>query len=233
MEVRFLHSADWQIGMPAQFMSGEASARYSESRLDAIRRIGRVAHERDCEFVVVAGDVFDANLISRRTILRAAEAMAEMPMPVYLLPGNHDPLDPSTIYDNQDLVAHLPPHVHVIRDGDPVVVRPGVEVVGALWRTKRPTEDLLSATIRDLPADGTVRVAVGHGAVDDVMGAVRDEPSTIHLAAVENAIAEPRHPRRHRRLKRRGRDSTNARRPRRCARRRLNSMRAFITRELI
>lgn len=192
MEVRFLHTADWQIGMPAQFMSEEAASRYTEARLDAIRRIGEVARERRCEFVVVAGDVFDANLLGRRTVLRAVEAMTAVPVPLYLLPGNHDPLDPSTIYDAADITAQLPPHVRVLRDHEPVVVRPGLEVVGAPWRTKRPMEDLVSAALRDLPADGTVRVAVGHGAVDGVMGVVRDEPSTIRLGAVEQAIADGR-----------------------------------------
>jgi len=140
----------------------------------------------------VAGDVFDANLLGRRTVLRAVEAMAAVPVPVYLLPGNHDPLDPSTIYDDADITTQLPPHVRVLRDSAPVIVRPGLEVVGAPWRTKRPMEDLVSAALRDLPADGTVRVVVGHGAVDEVMGIVRDEPSTIRLRAVEEAIADGR-----------------------------------------
>jgi DNA repair exonuclease SbcCD nuclease subunit len=190
--VRFLHSADWQIGMPARFMSEEAATLYTESRFEAIRRIGQLARERGCEFVVVAGDVFDTNFLGRRTLLRAAEAMADVPVPLFLLPGNHDPLDASSVYDNPELAARLPARVRILRDDQPVVVRPGVEVVGAPWRTRRPVEDLLTAALRVLPADGTLRVAVGHGAVDQVMGVMRDEPATIRLEAVERALADGR-----------------------------------------
>lgn len=192
MGVRFIHTADWQIGMPARFMSEEAANRFAEARLEAIRAIGRLARDRDCAFVVVAGDVFDANFLSRRTILRAMEAMADIPVPLYLLPGNHDALEPGTIYQNPDFQSRCTPLMHVLTDPSPLPVLPGVELVAAPWHTKRPDRDLLQDSIAPLEADGTVRIVVGHGAVDDVMGIVRDAPSTIRLEPAERAIAEGR-----------------------------------------
>ena len=52
---RFVHSGDWQLGMKRRFLGEEAQARFDEARFEAIRRIGRVAHEESCEFVVVLG----------------------------------------------------------------------------------------------------------------------------------------------------------------------------------
>lgn len=189
MPVRFIHTADWQIGMPARFMSEEAGSRHTEARLGAIRAIGRLARERDCAFVVVAGDVFDANFLSRRTILRAMEAMADISVPLYLLPGNHDALEPGSIYENPDFQHHLGPDLHVLNSSNPLTVRPGVDLVAAPWPTKRLDRDLVAAAIAPLEADGTVRIVVGHGAVDEVMTVMREEPSTIRLETLERAIA--------------------------------------------
>jgi hypothetical protein len=41
--VRFLHSADWQLGMTRHFLSAEAQARFSQARIDVIKRIGEAA----------------------------------------------------------------------------------------------------------------------------------------------------------------------------------------------
>src|SRR5690606_40600150 len=92
--VRFLHSGDWQLGMMRRFLGPEAQARFGQARLDAIERIGRAAADHDVAFVVVAGDVFDANQVDRQVVMRACEALRSIPCPVYLLPGNHDALEP-------------------------------------------------------------------------------------------------------------------------------------------
>src|SRR3990172_5226567 len=47
--------------------------------------------------------------------------------------------------------------------GDCREVRPGIEVVGAPWTSKRPLTDLVAAAASGLqPAPGVLRVMVGH-----------------------------------------------------------------------
>ena len=84
--MRFLHTSDWQLGMTRRFLSEEAQARF-----DAIRTIGRIAREKQCQFMLVCGDSFESNQMDRKTVARAIEALKEVSVPVYLLPGNHDP----------------------------------------------------------------------------------------------------------------------------------------------
>ena len=55
---RFLHTADWQLGMTRHFLSPEAQGRFAQDRIDAIRQIGDIAREQGAQFVVVCGDVF-------------------------------------------------------------------------------------------------------------------------------------------------------------------------------
>jgi DNA repair exonuclease SbcCD nuclease subunit len=106
---RFIHTSDWQIGMTRHFLRGEAQARYTEARLDAIRMIATVADDEGCAFVVVAGDVFESNDLDRRTVVRALDAMGSFVIPLFLLPGNHDPVDASSIYQSPTFVANCPP----------------------------------------------------------------------------------------------------------------------------
>lgn len=184
--VRFIHTGDWQLGMTRHFLDPEAQAQFDLARVDAIVRIGELARARGAEFVVVAGDVFETNHVARRVVVRALEAMASVEVPFLLLPGNHDPLDAASVMRSSTFLAHRPPNVQVL-DGSVVTVRPGVEVVGAPWSTKRPLDDLCRGATDGLVADGTVRVLVGHGAVDALSPDPTD-PALVRLAGLESAL---------------------------------------------
>ena len=194
MQTRFLHTSDWQLGVTRQFLNAESQARWSEARLEAIRNLGRVAKDEGCEFVVVAGDVFESNQVDRRTLLKACEAMAGIPVPVYLLPGNHDPLDATSVYRSRHWKERKPAHVHVLEGpGMPHEIRPGIEVVGAPWTSKRPLGDLVAdAASRLSPAPELLRVMVGHGAVEE-LSPDRDNPAVIRTGEAERALSEGRY----------------------------------------
>ncbi|GAA2756960.1 metallophosphoesterase family protein [Actinopolymorpha rutila] len=190
--IRFLHSGDWQLGMMRRFLGPEAQARYGQARVDAIERIGAVAARTSAAFVVVAGDVFDANQVDRKVVLRACEALRAVTCPVYLLPGNHDSLEPGSVWASPMLAAHLPSHVEVLRDSVPRTPAPGVEVVGAPWRTRRPLRDPVADVVgADPPPEGVVRVLVGHGQVDSLAPDV-GEPALVRQGPLEEAIAAGR-----------------------------------------
>jgi DNA repair exonuclease SbcCD nuclease subunit len=184
--VRFLHTADLQLGMSRRFLTPEAQARFTHARIEVVRGLGRLAAAQDCEFMVVCGDVFEANQLDRQIVARAIEALAEVPVPVLLLPGNHDPLDAASIYTAvpfDGVTVLTQPGIHT--------VRPGVEVVAAPWTSKRPLHDLLGGVLRSLPpaGAGVTRIAVGHGAVDS-LSPDRNNPALVSLAAVEQALAD-------------------------------------------
>ena len=40
---KFLHTADWQLGMTRHFLSDEAQARFTAARIEAITTIGALA----------------------------------------------------------------------------------------------------------------------------------------------------------------------------------------------
>ncbi|HEX4866670.1 MAG TPA: metallophosphoesterase [Acidimicrobiales bacterium] len=190
--VRFLHTADWQLGMARHYLGAEAQPRFAAARTAAIRTIGALAVEQGCAFVVVCGDVFETNQVDRQVVVRALDAMAATPsVTFYLLPGNHDPLDAGSVFRSPTFTMHQPPNVVVLTEAGPRLVAPGVELVAAPWRSKRPLADLVAAATAGLPADGTLRIAVGHGAVDHLSPDDAD-PALILVASLEAALAEGR-----------------------------------------
>ncbi|MGB8405816.1 MAG: exonuclease SbcCD subunit D [Mycobacterium sp.] len=184
--MRFVHTADWQLGMTRHFLNGEAQPRYSAARREAVVRLGALCAEVGAEFVVVAGDVFEHNQLDPREISLSLEALRAIKVPVFLLPGNHDPLDPSSVYTSALFAAECPANVTVL-DGVHEL-RPGVQIVGAPWRSKNPTADLTGDAVAELPADGVTRIVVGHGGVD-VLDPDPTKVSLIRLDTVEAAVS--------------------------------------------
>ena len=186
--MKFLHTADWQLGMTRHFLDAEAQSRYSAARRDAVAALGPLARETGAEFVVVAGDVFDANQLAPKVVSQALEAMRAIEIPVYLLPGNHDPLDASSVYTTRLFSEECPDNVTVLDRSGVWEVRPGVQIVAAPWRSKKPTTDLTAALLAELEADGTARILVAHGAVD-TLDPDRDNPAHIAAAGLDAALA--------------------------------------------
>lgn len=191
--VRFLHTADWQIGMTRHYLSVEAQPRFTAARTDVVRRLGEVAGAEGCDFVVVAGDVFEHNQLTPQTVRRALEALRAVPVPVFLLPGNHDHLGPMSNWSSAPLREELPGNVRVLDRPGLHEVSPGVELVAAPWVGKHPDGDPVAGVLSDLvPApEGVVRVLVGHGAVD-VLDADRRTASAIAVAPLVRALDEGR-----------------------------------------
>jgi DNA repair exonuclease SbcCD nuclease subunit len=189
---KFVHTADWQLGMTRHFLSDEAQARFTAARIEAITSIGTLAVEEGCAFVIVGGDVFESNQVERQVVLRSLEAMKAVPeITFYLLPGNHDPLDAASVFRSKTFVDNCPANVVVLENTVPVLAAEGVEIVGAPWSNKRPLVDLVSRAVAELPADDTLRIVVGHGCVDGLSPNPKD-PALIAQAELEAAIVDGR-----------------------------------------
>jgi len=190
MTFRFLHTSDWQLGMTRHFLSEGAQERFSQARFDAIRTLGRIAAEEHCQFVLVCGDAFESNQVDRKTVARAMEALKEVPVPVNLLPGNHDPLNAASVYRSSIFIERKPDHVLVIDNANPIQAADGIEIVGAAWMSKRPEANAIDETLNALPpADRVKRICAGHGAVD-LLTPDSDAPGVIEVSALERAINE-------------------------------------------
>ena len=73
--MRFLHTADWQLGMKASH-TGQAASRVREERLTAARRVIEAARDHSAEFLLIAGDTFEDNGVERGLIQKAADILS-------------------------------------------------------------------------------------------------------------------------------------------------------------
>jgi DNA repair exonuclease SbcCD nuclease subunit len=188
--MRFLHTSDWQLGMTRGFLSEEAQARYTQARFDAIRTMGRIAEEKQCRFMLVCGDSFESNQVDRKTVARAIEALKEVSVPVYLLPGNHDPLNAASVYRSSTFLEKKPAHVHIIENTVPVSVDVDFELVGAPWLSKRPNGNPMIELLDALPPAGSIkRICLGHG-VMDLFTPDKEAENLMTVSRLETAISQ-------------------------------------------
>lgn len=95
---RFLHTADWHLGMKYAKL-GLNAEKAREVRIQTANAIIDYAQKHNVDFIIIAGDLFDNNDIERDlidTVIHILQKAA--PIPVYILPGNHDPLTMDSIY---------------------------------------------------------------------------------------------------------------------------------------
>lgn len=166
--VRFVHSADWQLGQQAHFVGGDGGAKLREARLRTISRIGEEAHKFGAQFIVVAGDVFEHHGIRPETVRRAFDALSEIRLPVYLLPGNHDPYTPDAIYLSRLWQRECPANVFVLGSREPVLLD-GAALLPCPLFERHSFEDASEHLHPSFGPADCVRIGVAHGAVREVL----------------------------------------------------------------
>lgn len=162
---RFLHTADWQIGKPFGGYEADTRGELKAERFRAVERIARLAAERGCDAVLVAGDAFDDNTVTDREIRRTLEAMSGFRGPWVMLPGNHDAALSVSVWTR--LLRMEPgPGVIVADRPEPVLLAGGRLAVLPAPLTRRHEGADLTAWFdaAETPA-GAVRVGLAHGSV--------------------------------------------------------------------
>lgn len=175
--MKFLHTADWQIGMRAAHV-GEAGVRVREERLAAARRVIETARSEGAQFIVLAGDTFEDNGVDRVLVQKIADILAGFGGPVYVIPGNHDPLVPGSVWEHPVWVSAG--NIRVLREERPVEVPCGL-LYPCPPRAKRSGRDP-TAWIAASEARG-IRIGVAHGTVEGVHQEEPDYPIAREAAA--------------------------------------------------
>jgi len=161
--MRFIHTADWQIGKVfQQFGIKEEGLR--QARLAAIERIGRAAISQGVAHILVAGDIFDSESPGPVTLRAPLERMKQfLQLHWHLLPGNHDPHRPEGIWDRIRQLG-VPHHIHLHLTPQPVVIDDAVLLPAPL--TRKSVSDDLTAYMDHVSSEpGALRVGLAHGSI--------------------------------------------------------------------
>lgn len=184
VSVRFLQLSDVHLGASLAGTrlgySDEKARQRERELLDAFAAAFRLVESERLDGVLLPGDLFNGEEVDDAL---AAEAFAIMgaiaPRPVFLAPGNHDPLSPEGPYGaaRWRLLAGgqgPPPNLVLFREeifrAVPWPGRPDVTVAGAAYLRPTPVRDRRLARPLVAPGGldpGRLRLALLHGSRDD------------------------------------------------------------------
>src|SRR5207237_3329987 len=110
--------------------------------------------------------LFDDHAVAGVTTRRAFEMLEAVPMPVVVLPGNHDPFLPGGIWDRPPWKeATQPANLYLLTKEERFELLPGVELLPCPVFRKTSTQDP-TAWMVQAPASGSaIRIGVAHGSL--------------------------------------------------------------------
>jgi DNA repair exonuclease SbcCD nuclease subunit len=176
--VSFLHAADLHLGMRTTRFDPTTAQKVREARFAALDNILKRARELKVDFLLIAGDLFDDSAVDTRTAQRAfnmLEAQSES-MPVFVLPGNHDPLLAGGVWDRPPW-NQLPSKQLSLLDQAAPVDFGGSKLYPCPVLRKTSMDDPTNWIAGQPGTAGRVRIGVAHGSLK-----IRDDlPPDDHL----------------------------------------------------
>jgi DNA repair exonuclease SbcCD nuclease subunit len=171
--LKILHTADWHLGRAFPSFSEEDETKLTRARIDAVDRALGLAESFGVDAVLCAGDLFDDPAPAEtwwRSLLRLFERRNWSDRPVFLLPGNHDPLQPESVWaEGHPFRRALPAWVHVV-DCDNYEFPLSEEAVlyAAPCRSQAGADDLASRLPLRASGDRRIRIGLVHGQTFDL-----------------------------------------------------------------
>lgn len=155
---RILHTADVHLDAPFHFL-GEKGAAHRQQIRQTFGRIAALAAEEHYDLLLIAGDLFNDNHPSRDTQHFMLSRLAALPLPVCILPGNHDFLDRHSVYHR----LALPPNVHLLAERPSYLPFPELDLTIAGNPIHKYFDD--TPQLKSISRDDSSRwfVAVAHG----------------------------------------------------------------------
>lgn len=173
--LRLLHTADWHLGRRFPSFPDEGQKKLSRARMDVIARILDVARRNAVNAVLCAGDIFDDPEPAPdfwEGLARTFQGHAGQHPPLFLVPGNHDPLTPESVWaPGHPFRARLPAWVQVVdRDDFMYELAPHAVLYARPCRSKAGENDLAMALPGREPGDERLRIGCVHGCAFDIDG---------------------------------------------------------------
>ena len=179
MTFRFIHTSDWHIAKPFRRFEPALAGELAAARLGIVARIADIARRQGAQHVVVAGDIFDSELIATIDIRRALARLAEQSDLTWLLmPGNHDPARISGVWD-QVVRIGAPANVVVLDRAVPHALGREAVLLPSPLTSKDPGRDITDWMDIAVTPPGVARIGLAHGSV---RGFGSDDTAALRLA---------------------------------------------------
>ncbi|TVR86010.1 MAG: DNA repair exonuclease [Saprospirales bacterium] len=167
MQIKFLHAADLHLGSPFKGLHNvnpSLGKKLRKASFVAFDNMVDAAIEDEVDFVLIAGDSFDSgsgDLQAQFFFLRGMNTLREKGIPVYLITGNHDPLNKWSenlkMPDNVILFSGEKPEVYdFLKDG-----KVAAKIIGMSYSQREVFDNLAAYYPNGDP--GILSIALLHG----------------------------------------------------------------------
>lgn len=153
-EIRLIHSSDVHVD------EGRSAPNNSRDGAAGLALVLSTARRLRANVVLLAGDTFETHQLSRSVIDRAGNLFADARLPIVMLPGNHDPALPDSVYSKgkYDQIPNLA-ILGVTHDTSVMFVEFDTEIWGYAHRDYFDMAPLRGSW----PRSTRWQVAMGHG----------------------------------------------------------------------
>jgi DNA repair exonuclease SbcCD nuclease subunit len=169
--LKLLHTADWHLGHRFPSFPEKDETELTRARFNVLDKILAIAEQRAVDAVLCAGDLFDEASPEpewwQPVVKKLAAWRARIPM--FLLPGNHDPLQPGSVYHpDHGFRRALPPWVRVVDEDHFTAQLNDTSVLHAKpCRSSAAQDDPALALPAREPGDPRIRIGMVHGSTFD------------------------------------------------------------------
>ena len=161
--VSFLHTADWQLGQTLRMVGPSKAEQLRSARLIAVKNLLELGEELNVDFVVSAGDNFESNQVGRELLRETKAILEDFPdLPIYIIPGNHDPLMEDYAF-RTDPLNSVGNNVHLLTQEQPVEI-PNTSAVlyPGICRKKKSSQSPLE-WVPHREKEDRIRIGLAHG----------------------------------------------------------------------
>lgn len=172
LALKVVHTADWHLGKRfPSFEQGDAR-KLMLARMEVVVHILQLANQTSADVVLCAGDLFDEPQPGREwweTLARNLRTHGRSDRPVILLPGNHDPLSPGSVYSPEHPFRNsLPEWVHVVDREDFTFELEGAVIHAVPCTSQAGQNEVTSKLPARQPGDDRIRIGLLHGRTSEV-----------------------------------------------------------------
>ena len=151
-EAVIVHSSDLHLGVDDSFSNSDSLA--------VLPKVLATANAVRADVVLLAGDTFDNHRQPVELLERAAQMMRDYQNPIVILPGNHDPLTPDSVYRRGGLDDI--PNVRILGlNADQAVIFPELEL--EIWGRAHLDYSDMSPLADPKPRSTRWQLAAAHG----------------------------------------------------------------------
>jgi DNA repair exonuclease SbcCD nuclease subunit len=164
--MRFLHAADLHLGLRVTRFGAEVNGRLQEARLKALEHLIGQATARAVDFLLIAGDLFDDNHVDAATSRRTFELFESAGRPVYIIPGNHDPMTADSVFARPPWSLPSAGMVQLMRNPESIPL-PGGTLLPCPLFAKNSFDDPTRWILPRESGDRGIRIGLAHGSLNE------------------------------------------------------------------